>query len=300
MACAVTLLFFNKAALSGFHFPNANLITLLQLICSNVILFFLRSCNALTFTDDPGSMPPGTLARNGFVTVKMFRKMFPLSVAYMFYMLMSMASVRGVNLPMYTTLRRTTAAFTMFSEYMLVGRTQSSSVVMSVMLMVGGAALAGSTDLHFDTTGYVYVFANNLATAVYLAFIARMGKTSGLNSFGMMWCNGCMCAPLLLTGTFLTGELSSVMQFEHLHSLSFQAVLFCSCVLAFALNYSIFLNTSLNSALTQTICGNLKDVVVIIIGYQSFGGVKFDPVNCLGIFLGCFGSVAYAVVKLKS
>ena len=31
-----------------------------------------------------------------------------------------------------------------------------------------------------------------------------------------------------------------------------------SCILAFALNYTIFLNTSLNSPLTQTMCGNLK------------------------------------------
>lgn len=37
-----------------------------------------------------------------------------------------------------------------------------------------------------------------------------------------------------------------------------QVVLLCSCILAFFLNYSIFLNTTLNSALTQTICGNLK------------------------------------------
>ena len=37
-----------------------------------------------------------------------------------------------------------------------------------------------------------------------------------------------------------------------------QAVIGTSCLLAFALNYTIFLNTSLNSALTQTMCGNLK------------------------------------------
>lgn len=40
--------------------------------------------------------------------------------------------------------------------------------------------------------------------------------------------------------------------------LVWQAVLLMSCILAFFLNYSIFLNTTLNSALTQTICGNLK------------------------------------------
>lgn len=38
-------------------------------------------------------------------------------------------------------------------------------------------------------------------------------------------------------------------------------VQFCvvlSCMMAFCLNYTIFLNTTLNSALTQTMCGNLK------------------------------------------
>lgn len=37
-----------------------------------------------------------------------------------------------------------------------------------------------------------------------------------------------------------------------------QVVLLFSCILAFFLNYSIFLNTTLNSAVTQTICGNVK------------------------------------------
>lgn len=37
-----------------------------------------------------------------------------------------------------------------------------------------------------------------------------------------------------------------------------QVVMLFSCILAFFLNYFIFLNTTLNSALTQTMCGNLK------------------------------------------
>lgn len=45
--------------------------------------------------------------------------------------------------------------------------------------------------------------------------------------------------------------------------LVWQVVLLLSCILAFFLNYSIFLNTTLNSALTQTICGNLKVCALI-------------------------------------
>lgn len=39
---------------------------------------------------------------------------------------------------------------------------------------------------------------------------------------------------------------------------SLQVVMLLSCVMAFLLNYTVFLNTTLNSALTQSICGNLK------------------------------------------
>ena len=40
----------------------------------------------------------------------------PLAMAYLVYMVLGMSSLRGVNLAMYTTLRRTTAAFTMVAE----------------------------------------------------------------------------------------------------------------------------------------------------------------------------------------
>ncbi|PRQ45950.1 hypothetical protein RchiOBHm_Chr3g0497301 [Rosa chinensis] len=56
-------------------------------------------------------------------------------------------------------------------------------------------------------------------------------------------------------------------------------VLLCSCVLAFFLNYCIFLNTTINSALTQTICGNLKDFFTIGLGWVIFGGLPFDIVS---------------------
>ncbi|GFP96920.1 hypothetical protein PHJA_001836100 [Phtheirospermum japonicum] len=48
------------------------------------------------------------------------------------------------------------------------------------------------------------------------------------------------------------------LNFPNLFSPGFLAVMLLSCILAFLLNYSVFLNTTLNSALTQTICGNLK------------------------------------------
>ncbi|KAG4965361.1 hypothetical protein JHK82_039571 [Glycine max] len=217
-----------------------------------------------------------------FVSLKTLKHTLPLSGAYLFYMLVTMESVRGVNVPMYTTLRRTTVVFTMLVEFVLVGQRYTPSVIFSVGLIVFGAFVAGARDLSFDGYGYAVVFMSNIATAIYLATIARIGwKTSGLNSFGLMWCNGIICGPVLLIWTFVRGDLMTTINFPHLFSPGFIVILLFSCMLAFFLNYCIFLNTTLNSAVTQTICGNLKDLFTIGLGWMIFGGLPFDFVSIL-------------------
>jgi len=294
MACAVFLILFNKVALSTFKFNHANLITLLQLICSLVLLAALRLMDMISFTkvDEP-------IKGSRFVPFHTIKAIVPLSLSYLLYMIMGMASLRGVNLPMYTTLRRTTAVFTMAAEFALTGKRQPPKILASVGLMVLGAVVAGANDVSFDAHGYLLVFASNCATALYLGMISRYGKTSPLNSFGLMWSNGIVCVPILLAWTLANGEMSAALQYEHLYSFNFQIVLALSCTLAFALNYTIFMNTAVNSALTQTVCGNLKDGLVIIVGFHSFSDATYNPTNMGGILLGVIGSILYAMIKLS-
>lgn len=296
MSCAVLLVLFNKAALSSYSFPCANVITLFQMISSCSFLYGLRRWKIISFSaGDSTTMSDYSTA---FVPLKTFIHTLPLALTYLLYMLATMESVRGVNVPMYTTLRRTTVVFTMFVEYILAGQKYTRSVIGSVALIVFGAFIAGARDLSFDSYGYAVVFLSNITTAIYLATIARLGKSSGLNSFGLMWCNGIICGPILLFWTFIQGDLAKTMNFPYLLSPGFLLVLLFSCVLAFFLNYSIFLNTTLNSAVTQTICGNMKDLFTIGLGWILFGGLPFDLFNVIGQLLGFIGSGMYAYYKL--
>ncbi|XP_042516935.1 UDP-N-acetylglucosamine transporter UGNT1-like [Macadamia integrifolia] len=297
MASAVLLVMFNKAALSSYSFPCANVITLFQLICSCSLLYALKRWRIISFT--VGEPRVLTDSSPTLVPLKTLIRTSPLAITYLLYMLASMESVRGVNVPMYTTLRRTTVVFTMLVEYFLTRQKYSSSVVGSVGLIILGAFIAGARDLSFDFFAYAIVFIANIATAVYLATIARLGKSSGLNSFGLMWCNGIICVPVLLFWTFVRGDLEMTMTFPYLYSPGFQAVMLLSCIMAFLLNYCIFLNTTLNSALTQTMCGNLKDFFTIGFGWLVFGGLPFDILNVIGQLLGFLGSGFYAYCKLK-
>ncbi|XP_039139881.1 UDP-N-acetylglucosamine transporter UGNT1-like isoform X2 [Dioscorea cayenensis subsp. rotundata] len=283
MSCAVLLVLFNKAALSLYSFPFANVITLFQMICSTALLYAMKRWKIISFTvGEPWASDSGSL-----LPFRTILQTLPLSLSYLLYMLASMESVRGVNVPMYTTLRRTTVVFTMTMEYLLTRQKYSFPIFGSVALIVFGAFVAGARDLSFDAYGYAIVFVANITTAIYLATIARVGKSSGLNSFGLMWCNGLVCGPILLFWTFIRGDLQSTINFPYLYSPGFQIVMLSSCIMAFFLNYSIFLNTTLNSAVTQTMCGNLKDLFTVGLGWILFGGLPFDlvyaicsPVEC--------------------
>lgn len=299
MTCAVLLVMFNKAVLSSYNFPCANVITLLQMITSTAVLYTLRSWNMISFRTVEGRNTLADMSSKLFIPLETYIRTSPLSVAYLLYMIMGMASIRGVNVPMYTTLRRTTVIFTMIFEYFLSGKKHSSTIIASVGLILLGAFVAGARDLSFDFNGYAIVIISNITTAIYLTTIARIGKSSGLNSFGLMWCNGVICGPVLFLWSFFSGELEMTMNFPQLYSPVFQAMMLLSCMMAFCLNYAIFLNTTLNSALTQTICGNLKDFFTVIIGWLLFGGLPFDWLNVVGQSLGFFGSGVYAFIKIK-
>ncbi|XP_042486191.1 UDP-N-acetylglucosamine transporter UGNT1-like [Macadamia integrifolia] len=268
-----------------------------SLICSCSLLYALKRWRIISFTG--GEPRVLTDSSPTLVPLKTLIRTLPLAITYLLYMLASMESVRGVNVPMYTTLRRTTVVFTMLVEYFLTRQKYSSSVVGTVGLIILGAFIVGARDLSFDSFAYAIVFIANIATAIYLATIACLGKSSGLNSFGLMWCNGIICVPVLLFWTFVRGDLEMTMTFPHLYSPGFQAVMLLSCIMAFLLNYCIFLNTTVNSALTQTMCSNLKDFFTIGFGWLVFGGLPFDILNVVGQLLGFLGSGFYAYCKLK-
>ncbi|XP_022938174.1 nucleotide-sugar uncharacterized transporter 3-like [Cucurbita moschata] len=296
MASAVLLLMFNKAALSSYNFPCANVITLFQIMCSCTLLYVLHRRRIISFTVvESQSIGAG---KSILVPYKTLVQTLPLSISYLLYMLVTMESVRGINVPMYTTLRRTTVAFTMVAEYLLTGQRHSPFVVGSVGMIILGAVVAGARDLSFDAYSYAVVCIANICTAIYLASIARIGKSSGLNTFGLMWCNGVVCGPLLLFWISIRGDIETTLNFRYLSSFGFQTVMLLSCIMAFLINYFVFLNTTLNSALTQTVCGNLKDVFSIGLGWFLFGGLPFDFFNVLGQSLGFLGSCLYAYCKL--
>eukprot|EP00124_Ichthyophonus_hoferi_P000708 Ihof_evm7s28 gene=Ihof_evmTU7s28 len=218
MLTAAGLVGFNKVALSKYDFPYPNLIVLLQLVFSAVALTLFKAIGLISYRE---------------CTVKTLK----------------------VNIAMYTALRRMTLMFVMALDYLLQGKSSTQKVKCSVFIMVLGAFIAAAGDLAFNTSAYAYVIIYDILTALYLVMIARVKEEAHLETFGLMVYNNIVCIPCLLVICGARGELSGLITFEHLYEPGFLVALFFSTILAFVLNYSIFLNISVNSALTQSVCG---------------------------------------------
>lgn len=141
--------------ISIFHYLTLH--NLLQMISSSSFLYVLRCRKLISFS--AGESLSGTDASTKLVPVKTLIHTLPLALSYLLYMvgrnysdpllfhcfylylnvaiynyfhvlkIVSMESIRGVNVPMYTTLRRTTVVFTMLMEYFLAKQKYTSSIL---------------------------------------------------------------------------------------------------------------------------------------------------------------------------
>lgn len=301
MATSIALILFNKAAFAIYDFNSPNLLTLSQAVCSTILLLTFKQNKLIEFS--------------AFSWTN-FRKMLPLSLSFLAYMVSGMFSMKQVSVPMYTTLRRTTILFVLGLEIILrTAKLPSLAVFGSILLMLIGALVASYGDLNFDLFSYLVVGVYNFFTALYLVLINRISasekklvsqssnqvsKYVPLNQWDYMFYNNLINIPFLIVIILSTGEQTKLMNNPSINQPGFHICLLASSLLAFLLNYAIFVNTAVNSALTQTVSGQAKDIVVVWIGYLAFADSSLDAGNLIGVCIGFLGSIAYAVAKLKS
>jgi drug/metabolite transporter (DMT)-like permease len=92
--------------------------------------------------------------------------------------------------------------------------------------------------------------------------------------------------------------LEKVYEFSHWNDPSFLLLFFLAASMGSVLNYSIFLCTTVNSALTTAVVGALKNIVTTYIGMVAFADYTFTWVNFLGINLSVLGSLYYTYMIL--
>lgn len=280
---SLAMVFINKGILLQYKYSNTLLI--LQMIATTVLIRLAQSLKLLYIKP---------------VNVQTARALLPLSLFYNANVVFALASLTGVNIPMYIAIKRLTPMAVLITGFFIGKSPPKLQVTLSVVTTVVGCVIAALGDFSFDLYGYAMALASVVSQTGYLVLVEKSGAEDGLSSFELMLYNSILSLPFLIIIVALTGEasLSIPLLIKQCNaSTGFMLAVMVSLIMGIVLNFTMFLCTIVNSALTTTIVGVLKGVFSTTFGFFLFGGVKVHALNVTGLVINSIGGIWYSFAK---
>lgn len=271
----------NKTVLTSFDFPSFQVLGIGQMLATILVLFVARAVHYIDFPH---------LERSTF------RKIWPLPLIYICNMIFGLGGTKQLSLPMFTVLRRFSILMTMIAEFWILGVKAKLSIQISVYTMILGAMLAATNDLAFNLEGYIYILLNDFFTAANGVCMKQKLDSKDLGKYGLLYYNSLFMITPSIVLAWWTGDIDKTIAFENWNNLMFIIQFVASCFLGFVLSYTVVLCTYYNSALTTTIIGCLKNIIITYLGMIIGGDYVFSWVNFTGLNVSVIGSLFYSWV----
>jgi hypothetical protein len=280
----LSLTLYNKAVLGHFNFPW--LLTTFH--TSSAAL----GCLTIMLTW-PSSLSLSRIAKRDHLILLAFSVLFTVNIA------ISNVSLAMVSVPFHQIVRSTTPVATVLI-YRWLGRSYASMTYISLIPIIIGVGLSTYGDYYATLLGASLTFLGVFLAAMKTVATNKLLTGSlRLPALELLFRMAPLAAVQSLLWATLTGESSRFVTFVaegHLH-LGLLVALLGNGLLAFLLNVTSFQTNKLAGALTLSVCGNVKQVLTVILGIVLFD-VQVGALNAAGMLLALFGAAWYSKVEL--
>lgn len=226
------------------------------------------------------------------------RSWLPLNILFIGMLFSGFMSLVYVSIPMVTITKNLSNIITVVGEWYLFGEPLSVLTLLSVLIMVVGAILAGANDLEFNLYGYVWMAINCVFTASYVLYMRFASTSIKLPKFGMVYYNNLLSMALLLPVCVARNEFSAFLD-PAVMTLPFLCSNIVAGVLGFYLNFASLWCVSATNATTYAIVGSLNKVPITVLGFLLFSA-KMTSEGVLFIAMATAGGFLYAYSKLPA
>lgn len=282
---SASMVFVNKALTYSFGFRSTNSLLFLQMLFTIALLRALRALGVCEFAE----FERGKAAQ-----------VAPVSLFYSLNAAVALVALRELSVPSYTLIKRLAPLFTLFLEYLLLGKRTTRGIAMSLLVMVSGTVLAAKSDLTSSLSAWMLGVVSCLFQAMYLTYVKRSGADTGMSSVGILYYHSILSLPFIALIILGVGELGQVAAYTQWASPAFLVVLCFSLGMGLVLNYALFLCTELTSPTSTVVSGQVKAMAQTAIGMFTFGGVDMNARYLLGTLLNIGGGLGYAGAKYSA
>lgn len=286
-SCSVAMVLTNKAISSGFEpevrarLPQISVIAF-QCLIAVILVYGAKLYKIVDYPD--------------FET-ETAKKWMPLNALFIGMLVTGFLALVHNNVPMVTVCKNLTNMVTITGEFYFFGETVGKLTVVSTLIMLLGAVMAGFNDLGFSLVGYYWMAANCLCTSSYVLYMRFLSTSVKLPKFGMVYYNNLLSLFLLIPFIFYFGELEALVDPE-IMTPSFIIYNIAAGCLGFYLNFASLWAVSATSATTYAIVGSLNKIPITVLGFLIFPDTEMTQEGIMFIIMATMGGLLYGYSKL--
>lgn len=226
-----------------------------------------------------------------------WRRIFPMSFVFCINIVLGNVSLRYIPVSFMQTIKSFTPATTVFLQWLVWRKSFDWRIWTSLIPIVGGILLTSVTELSFNTFGFCAALFGCLATStktILAESLLHGYKFDSINTVYYM----APYATMILAPPALLFEGAGVVEWLYTFPSVVPSMLliFCSGVLAFCLNFSIFYVIHSTTAVTFNVAGNLKVAVAVTFSWLIFQN-PISAMNALGCGVTLVGCTFYGYVR---